>query len=382
MLKVGIINVQWFDNPGAVLLCYSLQQFLKKMGIESVVIDYAKGGGSNSQLQEGYLTSKINKVIAKIKKVRRYNSVPFYKALQFRHVKYEDFREKYLIKTERFTSKEDGPFGEYNAYIVGSDVVWKPAIVNSDDAYVYFLEFAKEINAKRISYAASIGTNDEQLLSECEGKYKKLLKDFDYISVREKQTALFLTKILGGKITTLLDPVFLMNKDEYVRQLDLSKSNDEYIYFYMLEENVDAINFVKELAIKERLKIVYDLHDVDMSYLHKLLGKNATASISDGPREFLQNILNAKYVVTNSFHGTAFSIIFRKNFFSFSCVNQVSNVSIRMENLLETVGLIDRYDVKNYELINADIDYEAVEKVITEGVEKARGFLSDSLYGG
>ena len=373
-MKIGIINVQWFDNPGAVLLCYSLQKFIDAMGFDSLVIDYAKGGSSIESEKNHFIQEKFKGFISKVRKLKRYDGMPFYRGLRLRSFNYELFRNNYIHKTQRFTECNISNFEKCDAYVVGSDVVWKPAIVNSEDAYVYFLSFAKEI-----SYAASIGTTDNNLLEKYESKYKDYLRDFDSISVREEQTAEFLKDLLKREIITLLDPVFLMNAEEYIEDLNLHSNDDEYIYFYILEDNMEAVEFVRELSRIKKLKIIYDLHSIDKCHLGSLLGKNAKASISDGPKEFLEKIMNAKYVVTNSFHGTAFSIIFKKRFYTFSCTNSTSNVSVRMESLLNKLNLMSRYNSKEDFIDKCEIDYEKIENIISEEVTKAREFLLKSI---
>lgn len=370
---VGIINVQWFDNPGAVWLAYALQQTVNNMGYENKIIDYASGGGQEVKLSE---IQKIVKAIEKVKnrilKLQVVNSKFIYIQLRQRHEKYQKFREQYLERTERFTDQDNKLLYDFDAYIVGSDVVWKPSILLSKDEKVYFLSFLNENTDKiKIAFAASVGTADNNILKKYRVLYKEKVENFDYVSVREKQTADFLNSIMTKKAITLMDPVFLLDKKEYINLIGTKKVKEKYIYFYMLELNEMAVEYAIYLSEKTGYKILYDLHTLDNMRLVKKLKKYGYPCVNDGPLEFLEKIQYSEYVVTNSFHGTAFSIIMQKEFYTFSCYNEGINVSLRMENLLKELNLYNRYNVIqnrklekiNYDQINEKIGMKRKESI-------------------
>lgn len=377
---IGIINVQWFDNPGAVLLCYALQQKLTAMGYDSQIIDYASGGAAPAAADSrNRFIKRMFSLFHKKYKLTWVNKRFFYAELRERHEKYEDFREQFLVRTKRFTENNSEILKGYDAYIVGSDVVWKPAILESKDAEVYFLDFLSENDiCRRVAFAASVGTADASLLERLSPKYAEKLKNFDAISVREKATADFFQKLSDQKIECLLDPVFLLNKKDYISVLKEKQSKEKYIYFYMLEPNEEAVTYALFLAKKTQLPIYFDVHDKDNLFLRKKFGQNGRICVSDGPSEFLSRIDQAEYVVTNSFHGTAFSIIFEKEFYSFSCYNAGVNVSLRMENLLQEVGLEDRFN-PTIQNVLTDINYETVNAKIMRQKKLAVDFLTHAL---
>lgn len=373
---IGIINVQWFDNPGAVLLCYALQKQISELGYESIVIDYASGGGVVKNNID--ILGKIQNKIWKTKIVEK--KLLFFE-LKKRKLNYEKFRNLYLKRTERFTDVNNSNLYGYKKYVVGSDVVWKPEMLQSENAAkVYFLNFLKKDEyRKKIAFAASMGTSDQNKINLYCEEYKRRLEDFRWISVREKKTAEYLKGLLCKDVTCLLDPVFLLKKEEYFKLIDHSlKRRKRYIYFYMLGRNDEALSFVEKLSEYTGIEIVYDIHDKDNLFLIKRLKKYGKPVVSDGPAQFLSEIYYADCVVTNSFHGTAFSIIFEKTFYTFSCVNGETNVSLRMENLLNSFSLMNRYNVETVNNIEK-IDYRFARKEIEKNKESAIEFLQNAL---
>lgn len=377
---IGLINIQWFDNPGAVLLCYALQNKLDELGYDSCVIDYASGGGKPSNKKN--IFSKFQKLIEKRYLLSLINRNIFYHELKARKRNYEAFRSNYLVRTPRFRDAESPLLNGYDTYIVGSDVVWKPEILQSRDAEVYFLDFIpKFAPINKISFAASVGTNNLKLLIGLKKEYASKIAKFDFISVREKDTADFIKDIYGKQVTCISDPVFLLDKSTYKKVMTKTElETEEYIYFYMLQPNEDAVDFAIALAQQTGYKIIYDVHDKDNLYLQKRIGNLGTATVSDGPSEFLRRICDAKYVVTNSFHGTAFSIIFEKEFFSFSCHSGDVDVSVRLVNLLKCLGLENRYNMKAPHL--SKIDYSNARIRIQDERKRAIDFLEHALSNG
>lgn len=368
--------MQWYDNPGAVLLCYAMQQKLNELGYENIVIDYASGGGVHKK-KTCIIFSKVKKILNYFTNVRIVNGQLYGFKLANRYFLYEKFRHDYLSRTRQFTDKESIHLKGYKKYIVGSDVVWKPSILNSYDSDVYFLSFVED-ELQKISFAASIGTSDEKSLLENKDKYKDKLESFRYISVREESTAQFLTKYLHRDVKCILDPVFLLKNTDYAKIATNPKKGEKYIYFYMLELNDMAIEYALGLAHKRNIPIVYDLHSNDILCLEKRFGKTGKASIAAGPAEFLAQILNADYIVTNSFHGTAFSIIFEKEFSVFSCCNNGIDVSLRMTSLLSQLELNDRFNPKIGEEMNP-IDYIKVKRIIDSKIKESIDFLKEAL---
>ncbi len=380
---VGIINVQWFDNPGAVLLCYALQETVKTITPYVKIIDYAAGGGKiKNQTLTCKIVNKLKYVGLKIKSARRIDGMPYYIRLNYRHDRYKEFRSRFLMRTESFTNINMDILADYSHYIVGSDVVWKPEIVDSDHSYVYFLKFAKK-EAVKISYAASIGTSDMAVLEPLKNKYRNLISYIDYLSLRENDSADFIRALTDKPVVQCIDPVFLLKRDDYLKIFNTGRTKkykpDKYIYLYLLSPNRDAILFVKRLASEKKLPVLFDLHTTANMTLFHELGKKGMPSVDDGPIDFLENIENAEYIVTNSFHGTAFSLIFHKIFYTFGHSNAGIDISARMTDLLGVLGLSTHYIKKSAGCIPKHIDYESVDRKIEDMRKYAFQFLTDAL---
>ncbi len=369
---VGIINVQWFDNPGAVLLCYALQQTMVEQGRECKIINYTSGGSARPTLF-GRVRRKLRTEKAKLAWVEHRF---FGQHLLERSTRYEAFRKRYLDRTAPFTKTDSPLLYGYDQYIVGSDVVWKPEILLSPDADVYFLSCLNGKKVRRISYAASIGTTDSSLLEPLADKYQERLKNFDFISVREAESASFLQPLCTQKVFCMPDPVFLLKKEQYAGLESASdKEENDYIYFYMLTPNPKAVEFAVELEAHTGLRVLYDLHTSENLFLCNVFHNPASAAVcSDGPAEFLNRIRNARYVVTNSFHGTAFSLIFEKELYSFPRQNGGVDISVRLKNILDSVGLKNRYDC-DPGCMEESIDWKFVEERLQKMRQDGRDYL-------
>lgn len=381
---IGLINIQWFDNPGAVWLAYSLQQTLKKLkpDEEVVIIDYAAGGSKTIKL------SLANRIIKQIKS-KVYNTVfyldvnnqKFGVELKIRHNKYEEFRKEYLNRTQRTTETSSEIFKkDYSACVVGSDVVWKPEIAEEEHSKIYFLQFAGD-KTKKIAYAASIGTDDMTVLDGLKPLYRTLIADFNSISLREKTAVQYIANITDKKVYHVLDPVFLSDYDTYVRLIKDVKTpcQQNYIYLYMLSYNEDIISLAIQLAQKTGYKIVYDLHTRENLVLKNKFKEYGLATTAVGPLEFLALINGASMILCDSFHGTAFSIILHKDFYTFGNYNGGIDISTRMKDLLEMLSLEKRYVTDNNTINFKPIDYADVDKRLDNLRKESIEFLKKSL---
>ena len=257
---------------------------------------------------------------------------------------------------------------EYDVFIVGSDQVWNPKITNNDANY--FLDFL-ENDEKKYSYAASFG------ISKWEDSYmldiKKLLKSFKLISVREKTAKNIIYSKLERKIFVNIDPVFLLTKDNWMNFVNKSITKQkEYILVYTVGNPKYVYEYAKNLSKKYNYEI--------LNIRYKISLKNKSLNIGHtlydiGPDEFVSLVANAKCIVTNSFHATAFSIIFNKDFY----LELPDKLSSRIEDLCISLGIkLDNNEIK--EMINLDwknINYrlenkrkeslEYIDKIINNG---------------
>lgn len=383
---IGIINMQWFDNPGAVLLAYALQKTVQdlKPDEEVVIIDYAAGGARRETGSSGNLLLK--KIARKFRSGVSYLSPSertFKKGLKHRQRNFEIFREDHLNRTPRFSSINSTELARpFSACIVGSDVVWKPEIAQEIDSEIYFLRFLPD-RVRKIAYAASIGTDDSLVLKTLQTRYSELLSDFDCISVREKTAAEFLRPLTQKDVTQVLDPVFLLDAQCYTSLIQKmpAPTQEPYLYVYMLSYNEHLVQFAKEIAEKRNCKIIFDLHTKANLSLKTVFASRGIPSTDAGPMEFLNLIYHADMVLCDSFHGTAFSILFHKDFYTFGNRNGGIDISARMRDLLELLSLQDRYLCSQAQEKKA-IDYtqadEKLEKLRRHSLEYLQQALSDT----
>ncbi len=300
-MKTAIITFTNELNYGAVLQAYALQNFLEKK-VETEIINFKFDLNS---------TSFLRKSLEIIKKI-----------------KFDFFKRKYL----KMSSKRINNFNDfkrnmqnYTVAIVGSDQVWALDIIkNWKD--IFFLNNIK--NVRKYSYAASFGKNENYIENKDEiGKY---LNDFESISIREKSSC-DLLKMDNIENYFCVDPTLLLNSEDYINSLNLTKYNKKYILVYMLvidEKLVDIANKVSEIM---GLKI-YCFNNKNR------FGKNGICIPNSSPRKFVEMFYNAEFVITNSFHGTCFSIIFNKRFISVIHPSR----GIRQKDMLLNLGLSDR----------------------------------------
>lgn len=253
-----------------------------------------------------------------------------------------------------------------DAYICGSDQIWN--IVNHTRKE-FFLQFGSP-ETKRISYAASFGVSNfpEEKLAEL----KELLKDFDSISVRENAGVSLLQNKLQIAASQCIDPVFLI-KDEWEKLLLRAAPivpDEPYILVYSLFNNKLMDELIKQAKKQYNCKIVQVAYKGFSPIYHDKMIVNA------GPLEFLSLIKNAKAVITSSFHGTAFSVIFKKPFLT--VVNPL--VGSRITDLLASLGLGNRVanNKDQYRMLDC-MDYSESDKRTEEIIERSKTFLKNAL---
>ncbi|HEX9062535.1 MAG TPA: polysaccharide pyruvyl transferase family protein, partial [Clostridia bacterium] len=279
------------------------------------------------------------------------------------------FLEKHLKCTkERFHNAAElyksAPHADI--YITGSDQVWNDEILGQYDEG-YLLSFVKSDSLK-VSYAASIGK--DIISHEYANKLRPFLESFDYISVREETAKKALENVGLNNITQVLDPVFLLDTKMY-EEILTEPAIDDYVLIYCFNSNKECYDLANLLARNNKLKTI-SLNGWTNKFNTDYLVNTAS------PSEFLGYLKNARYVVTNSFHGTAFSILFEKEFY---VIPPKSNSS-RMESLLNAAGLQDRIITSNTTIEDmASIDYSLAKQQLSNDIELSKDFLNNLLDG-
>lgn len=354
-MKIAIISYHRAINYGAVLQVYAHMYSIEKLGCQCDVIDYRC-----AKLENDYKVTSLKDLIRmmlvgkNIKKVKK---------------RFTSFRNEYLNLTAPCLNHEDlvALNKSYCKFICGSDQVWNYAGSGFDKAY--FLDFVKDVN-KKYSYAASFGF--ESIPDEYKEQYRNLLKSFNKISVREKQASKIIKDLLDKEVEVVVDPTMLLTRDEWSQISTDYRGMKEYILVYVFELTPTIISFTERLAKDSGCQIVY----ISNSISKKI---DAFYARDVGPQEFLGLFLNARYIITNSFHGTMFSINFNKDFFV-ELLKKSAKVNSRLENALDLFGLRSRQIIngKN-DNINQPIDYKSINNILETERNRSLEFLRELI---
>jgi hypothetical protein len=273
------------------------------------------------------------------------------------------FSNEFLNELNKNTEKKNYQqlTKDFDFFIVGSDQVWNP--LYKSNFYKYFLPFSP-LN-KNLTYAPSFGV--EALPNEYKEQYKKWLSNFKHISVREEAGQKIIKDLLGIDVPVLVDPTLLLKKDEWLQiaKPHVHKPNKKYLLTYYLgKEKKHNLKFIKQYAKNNDLELVH-LGDI----------KDKLRYTAD-PSEFIDYFNNASIIFTDSFHGSIFSIIFKKPFVIF----KRGNMNSRIDTLLSKFHLENRHwdYVKEHKNFN-DIDYSHVDEIINEERKKSFDYLRNAL---
>ena len=371
-MRICILTQPLKTNYGGLLQAYALQTVLKRMGHDVWTEDRRENKKSLFQ-QMKYNIKVALGVIS-----HQYN--PTEHDLNIISQNTNNFINKYIRITEPIFSMNKSQLEKYgfDGYIVGSDQVWRPyysyGIMN------YFLDFTEDKSVKRIAYAASFGTDKWEFSLEQTLECSRLIKKFDAISVREDSGIVMCSKHFDVKAEHLLDPTFLLDKCEYenIVKVEKEKPYKESLMTYILDKTDEKNYIVDRVATLLGIK---PFSVMPKSSFVNVGRRGINYCVYPRVTEWLRGFQDADFVVTDSFHGTVFSIIYNKPFISIA--NKDRGIS-RFTSLLKTFNLNDRlifsYNRNDIDrLINTPIDYEKVNKVIKSGQERAIIFLRNAL---
>lgn len=313
-MRICTITCQNADNHGARLQCYALVRHLQKLGHTVSVIDYRPYYMRGPKLW--YWPGISMKGWAKF-----FFQVPFRMRNVRRHRCFDEFSKKYIPLTRVYHNieelRENPP--EADLYIAGSDQIWNTTFPNGTDPG-YYLDFGSE-EVRRESFAASFATTE--IVPSAREFVKEHLKRFDKITVRE-QSALKILENLGYQGSLQDDPVFLLSAQEWNEIADGTGEGENYVLVYDFY-NDDNIKSEAFRMAQERNAKIYAICPIELPYADKNF-------VFSGPETFVSLIKNAAYVVSNSFHGTVFAMIYGK---PFKVVDRPDGLNVRMHDLLE-----------------------------------------------
>ena len=375
-MKTGLITFHHAHHYGAQLQAYALMKKIEGMGTDCEIINYVRPD-----------TTEGNRLFKKGLSARAFlsnvNTLINYSQLKKRYVRFESFVNDDMKLSRKFYDSyeellKDVP--EYDAYVCGSDQIWNPLIFK-ENTYdpAFFADFAK--GGRRIAYAPSFGITE--IPEDKREDLRRYLKHFDCLSVREKQGEKIIRDVTGRDSVTVLDPTLLLTGDEWGELSAEPVFKEPYILCYFISDPGGYSGYVKALSEKYRLPVV------SLCGARRVVPQTRHIVLDAGPREFLGLFRNASMVCTNSFHGTVFSVTFKKDFFSFAtALNTEKTVNSRLYNILEKLGLAGRIFSSGMEAgdflsrINDEaslIDYVSVYEMLEKEREMSYKYLKDSL---
>lgn len=362
-MKIGILTFHCAHNYGAVLQCYALQETLKQMGHEVEVIDYRP-----QYLLSPYTILNKDRIISKnpLKFLKRIICEFLLLAVRLKRYKvFENFIQNNLILSSRVTKYNIPSY--YDVYIMGSDQIWNPRITNGFDPVYFGLFSFQKGNRKYIAYAASMET--KILDDQTKNTYKNILNNFNYISVRETQLASLLQPLTNLKINVVVDPTLLTNTitwDKFVQKPNLNK---KYVLVYQVRMSNATLRIANKIAKQINADVIEITANINIKFKRNILQ-------CESPENFVNLIKYASYIITTSFHGTVFSIIFNKPFY---CIKLDDGEDTRSMCLLNSVGLNNRMINKDDNPILSEIDYEVVNNKISNLRNESINFLISSI---
>lgn len=374
MKKIGILTYHKSINYGSVLQAFALSKLLKRKGFEVEIIDY-EPASYNSQYRIFEKTTSVHNVAANIRRLLIFD------ILWKQKTSFENFRKKYLpLSKKRFTAQNSASDFEdlYDVVICGSDQIWNVRAKDCDP--IFFLPGAQKY--KKIAYAASINTatyNEER----CNETLCKDILDFKYISIREHSGAEKLAAFLNSdkEIKVQPDPSLLQEKNTFEEIASGRIVKVPYIFMYCANYQESTIRAAQKIS--ERLhKPVYTVLVCRSATQISRLKKAGIRIIRDKnrPEDFISYIMNADLVLSDSFHGTAFSIILEKTFYS---INDFINGKFvndeRICNILSELGILERY-VKETDVEKINLNKEINYSVVTQKrMQFARAAVADLM---
>lgn len=360
-MKIGILTFHRAVNYGALLQAYALYEFLKALGHDAYMIDYRPVYITDRyRPYELIMPSGDLSLPLKLKYVlRSFMAVPsrFRRNLYFGQFVKRNFNLSSLYKHCRF-----------DMVVVGSDQIWNPDKTDGIDPVYFGLETDP---AYTVAYAASCGSSDSIQAADIEEIFFNYLSNVRRISVREKSLADYIWKRTGRRVEVVADPVLLAGAEVFRKIAVRHKHPRQYLLLFQISLEPEAIRCAGRMAES------MDLDLVCMTSSSVSL-KDRTVIDSASPEEFIGYIMDASYVVTSSYHGTVFSILFEKNFNMLSFDDKNSE---RMVQLLALLGLERKMMYKYSDPDMAPVDYIAVRRRADELVETSRRFLEDSMSG-
>lgn len=353
-MRIGILTQHFLKNYGGILQNWALQQVVLQMGHNPLTFEH-----DTCYSRTRWLLRTIKQVL----KSRSFASLPAYPYRgRVGHKPFIDFIIKDIrsVTVHDFTPDLERSY-KCDAFIVGSDQVWRPAF-NLGRLYNMFLDFASD-DVRKIAYAASFGVSEWEYTEEETRRCRELAQRFDAVSVREDSAVSLCREYLGVEAECVLDPTLLLDKEDYLTLCQNVAVSKNMVFVYALHLSDDIIDYANKLAESKELKVI-------------MIQAGEKLKKKDSIEQWVAMFRDADYVVTDSFHGMAFSIIFNKHFFVFK--NESGGVA-RYYSLLKTLNLENRIIEGKGNMQKDDINWDIVNHKRNELRKESIHFLKKSL---
>lgn len=367
-MKVLTITCHNVYNHGASLQQFALIHYVQSLGHMVETINYQPAYLADNYRYLGVPSKKFQKNII-LKGLYIIAKFPTRFSTRKRRMAFNEFDEKYIPQTKQLykdnqSLKNNIPLAD--VYICGSDQIWNTLFENGKDP-AFYLDFVPK-EKLTISYAASFAT--ENIAENLKGFVKEKINAIDCISVRESSGVRILNDLEVENVTHVLDPVFLLSKEEWLKKFSVNtNSGNPYVLVYDFDNNPLIEQYAKFLKEKKGYKIIALSHRI--TYADEVFW-------SIGPDQFLNLMAGSAWVLANSFHATAFSVIFEKQFLIF---NRTTGINTRMQDFLAEFGLSERM-VSNFDesLMNSVIDFSSIKVKLENKISESKSFLNKALH--
>ena len=359
-MNIKVITRHTPSNYGSLLQALATQEVIRAMGHDVEIIDYRRPDERGLASVTTALRGKPQFLSNPLKRLA-YVSL-MYPGTKIAEMKFDRMRRKYLRLTRTCTSAGDLAGLSADVFLTGSDQVWGP-MMNGRHDEAYFLDFVD--HGKRGAYAASFGRTD--FTSDTTRRYTEMLRRYDAVAVREDSAVKLLEGMGIGSLGQVLDPTLLLSSEDWSRYIGKDISGD-YVLVYQLHNNPVLDRYALGMARHLGLPLLR----VSPS-LHQLRRGGKFVFLPD-MGEFLSYIRNCSFMVTDSFHGTAFALNFHRQFAEILPNN---STGARNQSILKLTGLSDRIvtDYSDFSIADSPIDYSGVEAILAREREASLNIL-------
>ncbi|WP_282124748.1 polysaccharide pyruvyl transferase family protein [Algibacter mikhailovii] len=374
-MKLAILTQPLHNNYGGLLQAFALQKVLKKeLNINSETLDIRNSTTPFSKFK-GTVKKGVDKYLFGKKIAPAFIPTAAQKMAIAKNT--DAFKNKYIrISSKKYIKQNltDLENLNFDGYLVGSDQVWRPRY--SPNIQTYFLNFLKNNSAaKRVSYAASFGVDFNEFNNSDVKECAKLLKKFDAVSVREEGAVTLCEESFGVKANLVLDPTLLLDVEDYKAFFDKDLETKKQIMFYVLDP--DYANNEIEESVKEFFNL--PLFKIMPHPINEENIKNIENCVYPPVEDWLEGFLSSEFIITDSFHGTIFSILFNKQFIT---IGNVDRGMARFNSVLKIFNLENHLvsDLAGIrKVLNEKIDYTSVNKILADEKSKSIDFLKSAL---